>query len=158
MHSKFRVWVVKSVARGNHINRVRPVSTCWNALIGACGRLNVLLVFLLLPAVNAQAQDAATIADIRCVIVGMQLAGVANSAQQPQGIVLTWYYIGRLEGRVPKLDIEKLLIEETGSMTSSDYALEIKRCGAELAEKGRQVTQIGKDLIEREQAKSAKSK
>jgi hypothetical protein len=112
-------------------------------------RLSVLLAVLGLVSARAEAQDAATIADIRCVVVGMQLSGMANSPQQSRGIVLTWYYIGRLDGRMPKLDIEDLLIKETSKMTASDYASEARRCGASLAEKGQKVTQIGQDLIER---------
>ena len=107
---------------------------------------------------RSEAQDAATISDIRCVIVGMQLSAVANSPQQTQGIVLTWYYIGRLDGRVPKLDIESLLIGETSRMTSPEYSSETKRCLAALAEKGQQVTQIGKNLMEQEKKASGQSK
>lgn len=111
-------------------------------------KLSVLLVAVALGSVRAEAQDAATIADIRCVIVGMQLSGMV-SPQQSSGILLTWYYIGRLDGRAPKLEIEALLIAEANKMTSSDYASETKRCGAGLTERGQQVTQVGKDLIER---------
>jgi hypothetical protein len=128
----------------------------WQLIVARTAAL-LTVAFGLVP-MRVEAQDATTIADIRCVIVGMELAGVANSAQQPQGIVLTWYYIGRLEGRVPKLDIESLLIEETSGMANSDYASEAKRCSAELAEMGRHVTQIGKDLIEREKKRSGQSK
>jgi hypothetical protein len=101
-----------------------------------------------LMATAAVAQDAVTIADIRCVIVGMQLSGMANSPQQPRGILLTLYYIGRLDGRSPKLDIEHLIIEETRRMADADYASEEKRCGAGLTEKGQQITEIGKHLVE----------
>jgi hypothetical protein len=111
--------------------------------------LSVLLAAVALGSVRTEAQDAATIADIRCVIVGMQLSGMANSPQQSSGILLTWYYIGRLDGRAPKLEIESLLIAEANKMSSSDYASEAKRCGAGLTERGQQVTQVGKDLIER---------
>ena len=121
-------------------------------------RLSMLLAVSGLVSSGSEAQDAATIADIRCVIIGMQLSAVTNSPQQTQGIVLTWYYIGRLDGRMPKLDIESLLIEETSRMTSSDYSSETKRCGAALAAKGQQVNKIGKDLIEREKKTSGQSK
>jgi hypothetical protein len=111
--------------------------------------LTILLAVLGLPPMRADAQDAVTIADIRCVVVGMQLSGMVNSALQPRGILLTLYYIGRLDGRVPKLDIESLLIEETGKMESADYASEGRRCEAGLTEKGQQIIELGKHLIER---------
>jgi hypothetical protein len=94
------------------------------------------------------AQEAVNIADVRCVVVGMKLAGTANSSDQSRGLLLTLYYIGRLDGRSPKLDIEHLIIEETRRMADADYASEERRCGAALAEKGHQITEIGKHLVE----------
>jgi hypothetical protein len=67
----------------------------------------LLMVVLEIIPLRVEAQDAATIADVRRVIVGMKLVGVTNSAEQSQAIVLTWYYIGRLEGRAPKLTLKK---------------------------------------------------
>jgi hypothetical protein len=116
-------------------------------------RSRVLLAFLGLCSALARAQDAATIADVRCVIIGMQLSGVPNSSQQYRSIVLTWYYIGRLEGRTPKLDIKSLVIEETNKMNSSDYESETRRCEAGMKEKGQQIMQIGQDLMERQKSK-----
>jgi hypothetical protein len=113
-----------------------------------CG-LSMLVGVLWLASVRAEAQEAVNIADIRCVVVGMKLSEMVNSPDQSRGILLTLYYIGRLDGRVPQLDIENLLIEENSKMTSSDYASEAKRCGTGLAEKGQQITKVGKDLIER---------
>jgi hypothetical protein len=92
---------------------------------------------------TSEAQDVATILDVRCMIVGMKISAAQNTTQQSQGILLSWYYIGRLDGRVPKLDMKQLVIQETGKMTTSDYASEARRCGAELAERGRQVMQLG---------------
>lgn len=103
---------------------------------------------LALMATSVGAQDAVTISDIRCVVVGMRLSGMANSPQQPRGILLTLYYIGRLDGRSSKLDIEHLIIEETRRMADADYPSEEKRCDSGLVEKGQQITDIGKHLIE----------
>ena len=61
---------------------------------------------------------------------------------------MTLYYIGRLDGREPKLDLEHFLIEETRQMTDADYLSEEKRCGAGLVQKGNQITEIGKRLID----------
>jgi hypothetical protein len=102
----------------------------------------------LLASMRIGAQEAVNIADIRCVVVGMKLAAATSSPDQSRGFLLTLYYIGRLDGRLPKLDIEHLIIEETRKMADADYASEEKRCGAGLAEKGRQITEIGKHLVE----------
>jgi len=118
--------------------------------------LTVLVGALTLSSVQAPAQDAETIADVRCVIVGMKLVGIADPTQQSAGMMLSMYYIGRLDGRVPKLDIEELMIKEISTMTTSDYGSEAKRCGASLTDKGQEITRIGKDMVERGQKMSGK--
>ncbi len=110
----------------------------------------VATILALLP-LQVRAQDAGTIADIRCVIVGVSFAGMADQSRQSAGMMLSLYYIGRLNGRVPKLDIEDLLIKEMNAMTPSDYASEAKRCGASLTDKGREITRIGQDISARGQ-------
>lgn len=110
--------------------------------------LSTLVATLGLAAMPIGAQEAVNISDIRCVVVGMKMAGATNSSDQSRGFLLTLYYIGRLDGRRPQLDIEHLLIEETRKMTDADYASEEKRCGARLAVKGQQITEIGKHLVD----------
>jgi hypothetical protein len=89
------------------------------------------------------AQNAETIADIRCLAVGIKVTEQNNSSQQSAGTMLTLYYIGRLEGRISKLDIENLLSSEIRNMASVEYAAEAKRCAASLAEAGQQIARIG---------------
>ena len=111
--------------------------------------LTVLAGILTLSSLQARAQDAETIGDVRCLIVGMKISGMADSTQQSAGLMLSMYYIGRLDGRVPQLDIEDLMIREISTMTTADYGSEAKRCGASLTNKGQEITRIGKDMIER---------
>src|SRR5260370_16462066 len=111
--------------------------------------LRVLAGALTLSSAQAPAQDAETIADVRCLIVGMKFAGMADPTQQSAGMMLSMYYIGRLDGRVPKLDIEALMIKEIITMTTSDYGSEAKRCGASLTDKGQAITRIGKTRLAR---------
>ena len=113
---------------------------------------------LVLSSAQAQAPDAETTADIRCVVVGMRLAGMTDSTARSSGDMTALYYLGRLEGRAPKLDIESLMVEQISKMTSSDYSSEAQRCGKGLTAKGKQITQIGKDMIERGQKMLDKGK
>lgn len=110
--------------------------------------LSMLVAILGLASMPIGAQEAVNIADIRCVVVGMKLTGAPNSPEQSRGFLLTLYYIGRLDGRSPKLDIEHLIIEETRRMADADYVSEEKRCGGALVVKGQQITEIGKHLVE----------
>ena len=64
--------------------------------------------------------------------------------------MLTLYYVGRLEGRVPKLDLKGFIVKEIARMMPDDFDSETKRCGLGLTEKGRQITRIGNDIAERE--------
>ncbi len=83
--------------------------------------LTILFVASIGLTVRAEAQDAATIADARCVVVGMQIYDSTDSTKQASGMWLTLYYIGQLRGRTPQLDIENLLVEEARKMTDSDF-------------------------------------
>ena len=116
--------------------------------------LAALVAILTLSSTHARAQDAETIADVHCVIVGAVLAGKTDTTQRAAGSLVAMYYIGRLDGRVPKLDLEELMIKESKAMTSSDFAAEAKRCGATLTARGQELTKIGKDMVEQAQKTS----
>jgi hypothetical protein len=119
--------------------------------------LIILLATLVLASVRTEAQDAVTIADVRCVVVGMQLYGSGDSTQQVTGTWLSLYYIGQLHGRAPQLDIENLIVEEASKMTASDSASEAKRCGAGLSAIAEQISRIGNDLLQRHRKPPAHS-
>jgi hypothetical protein len=113
---------------------------------------------LVLSSAQGQAPDTETAADMRCVIVGMRLAGMTDPTARSSGMMGALYYLGRVEGRTPKLDVETLMIEQISKMTSSDYSSETQRCGNGLTAKGKQISQIGKDMIERGQKMLDKGK
>jgi hypothetical protein len=92
-------------------------------------------------------QEAETIADIRCVIVGLVIAS-SDPTKQAAATMLGLYYIGRIEGRAPTADLETLIEREAGVMTRADIASEGKRCGAILSAKGQELAKIGKDISE----------
>jgi hypothetical protein len=58
------------------------------------------------------------------------------------------YYIGRIDGREPGLDIEVLLAKESVKMTPADFSREATRCGGHLTEKGKEITKMGEDMTE----------
>ena len=97
-------------------------------------------------AFQVRAQDAESIADVRCVAVGVRSAEKPDSRQKSTGTLLVLYYIGRVDGRDPSLDIEKALTEQIGKMTDADYASEAVRCSKILTEKGAQITHIGEAM------------
>ncbi|HEV2702736.1 MAG TPA: hypothetical protein VGV09_13975 [Steroidobacteraceae bacterium] len=95
---------------------------------------------------QAHAQGADTMADIRCVAVGMHFAESPDSHQKSTGTLLVLYYMGRLDGRAPGLDIGKLLAQQIDSMKAADYSAEATRCAQTLSQKGAQIKQLGEDM------------
>jgi hypothetical protein len=122
-------------------------------------RDSLLIVFvglLLFLSTQVRAQDTETIADVHCIIVGLRFSGMEDPNQRTAGSMLSIYYIGRLDGRVRELDLEELIVKEAGTMTNRDlFAAEAKRCGATLAARGKEITQLGKDIVERGSKTSA---
>jgi hypothetical protein len=107
---------------------------------------SLLLCMAIIVPLQVRAQDADNVADIRCVAVGIRFAELPDSHEKSTGTLLVLYYIGRLDGRSPSLDIEKLLTEQITKMTDADYASEATRCGKWLAIKGEQITHIGEGM------------
>jgi hypothetical protein len=108
--------------------------------------LYVLLTVVTGVPLQALAQDADDLADIRCVAVGMHFAEAPDSHQKSTGTLLVLYYMGRLDGRGASLDIAKLLGDQIDRMTASDYNNEAARCTQNLSQKGAQIKQLGEQM------------
>jgi hypothetical protein len=104
--------------------------------------------FLVFVPVHAQEPGTETIADVRCIVVGMKIGASGNSTQKSVAMMTTLYYIGRIDGREPKLDIEDILVMVFVKMTAPQFASEATRCGTHLTEKGKEISKIGKDMAE----------
>lgn len=109
--------------------------------------LGTALSLLSLLPLQAMAQDADTVADIRCVAVGIRSAALPDSHQKSAGLLMALYFIGRLDGRDPALDLEARLREQLAKMTAADFTTEAARCGNTLSTKGAQITRLGQDLL-----------
>ena len=67
--------------------------------------------------------NASTRADVRCVVALSRAAGEAG-AESPEISRLrtvTFYYIGRIDGRTPKLDLGAAFEREGRQMSHADY-------------------------------------
>jgi hypothetical protein len=120
-------------------------------------RFGIHAAILALLSIQVQAQNQLrhtdTVADARCVVIGLKIAGMVDASRQSAGTMLALYYIGRLEGRVPELEIEDLIVNEVQKMMPSEFDAETKRCGLGLSKKGLEITKIGNDVAERERRK-----
>jgi hypothetical protein len=106
-----------------------------------------MMAIFMMCSLTVQAQDAQTIADVRCIVVGAKLAGLPDSSHRTVGTMLILYYIGRIDGRQPKLDIRHLIAQEVGKLDSQLLVHESERCQNALAAKGRQIELIGKSMV-----------
>jgi hypothetical protein len=90
-----------------------------------------------------------TIDDIRCLAAGLRFAEMPDSHQKSTGMLMVLYYLGRLDGRNPDLDVEGLLSQEIPKMTAAEYAAEATRCSNNLSAKGQQISRLGEKMLPR---------
>lgn len=87
-----------------------------------------------------------TVADMQCVVVGVRLAGSADQHQGLSGTMLAIYFLGRIDGRSPTVDLQQLLVEEVKNMSDAALKVAATRCGAELSRRGVEITRIGQKV------------
>jgi len=97
-------------------------------------------------AVATNAGDAAQSADVRCLIVMLRLQASSNETAKSSSLLGSMYYLGKLDGRAPSLDLEAALIEQFGKMQAADTKNEAVRCGNEMSTRGQAFEKIGEDL------------
>ena len=97
---------------------------------------------------NAWAADRRTMSDIQCIVVAMKMSATEGSAQQASATMITLYYLGRLDGRTPGLNVEGLIAREAAKMSAAELRSDAVRCGRVLVEKGREIQRIGLRLME----------
>ena len=97
---------------------------------------------------NARATDQRTMSDIRCIVVAIKMRAGGGSAQKASAAMITLYYLGRLDGRTPGLDVAGLISKEAGKMNAADLRSDATRCGRVLVEKGREIQSIGLSLTD----------
>jgi|HubBroStandDraft_5_1064220.scaffolds.fasta_scaffold23435_4 hypothetical protein len=107
---------------------------------------SLFLLTMLVSSAKSLAQNQEDVADVRCVAVALRMTEMPAAEQKSSGLMMALYYVGRLDGRAPNLDIEELIIQQIGKMTNADYSSEAIRCGKSLSEKGQKMTQIGQKL------------
>ena len=99
-----------------------------------------------------------TTADVRCLAAIGRLPEV--NAQNPQytedgAMTLvtagSLYYLGRVHGRDPRLDLENALIIELLGMDAQQIRSELIRCSEEMSVAGAKWETIGKNLVRRGQ-------
>lgn len=95
----------------------------------------------------ARADEWSTGADLRCVVAFTAL--VNNPTYREAAASGIFYYVGRLEGREPTLDLAKGLKQVRSAMQVSQYGGEAQRCGAELKAKNEALKAMSAPLAQK---------
>jgi hypothetical protein len=107
----------------------------------------MLISMLALTMAGAQAAPAAdpTVMDLRCLAAAGALTNVpeADAETKQSGVLLATYYLGRLDGRVPDLDVEKGLNEQIPALKDADLEALLKSCAALAHERASKLETMG---------------
>jgi hypothetical protein len=95
-------------------------------------RTFALAAFTVMLAAPSFAADAPELkADLRCLVVMVNLSAAPENAKKMEALIGGFYFMGRLDARDPRLDIEKRVIAEVQAMTPAEVVEENVRCEKE---------------------------
>jgi hypothetical protein len=84
--------------------------------------------------------------DVRCLVVAYALANGADASSKQIGAVAFAYYLGRLDGRTPDLDLEARLRAAIPQVTADTFQTQMAECAGPLRERLAQLRTIGDHL------------
>ncbi|HWY61640.1 MAG TPA: hypothetical protein VNW15_07040 [Rhizomicrobium sp.] len=88
--------------------------------------------------------------DIKCLAVSLKLSASDDPDNQSAGMLSTMYWLGRLDGIVPRPDLEKQMQAGAFDMRPVDEKAEAVRCTAALQSRGETLTKLGQELDQRQ--------
>ncbi|MBW8815219.1 MAG: hypothetical protein JF588_17505 [Caulobacterales bacterium] len=114
-------------------------------ILSAVGVLS--LALLAAPAHAAAADPAAASKDLQCALVLAVMGAQATTPEMKQGAIGgVSYYLGRLKGREPDIDLPARVTAEAKAMQPADIQAAGTRCGAELKAFGAESQTVGAAL------------
>ena len=90
--------------------------------------------------------DAKTLPDLKCLIAITRLAPVMEKSAPGSASVAAMYFLGKLDGEDPSLNLEAAIRELGPKMSQQDVGHAGIRCGGELKTRGASLSAIGADL------------
>lgn len=108
------------------------------------------LGLLFFSAPQSVALESSTVdADLRCLVASLTLVNSSNPQQRQAGMGSFSYWLGRVDGAQPDIDLEERIATLSQQMTGEDVAREMVRCGTELMARGQEIQRIGNRLQSR---------
>jgi len=107
----------------------------------------ILTASLALPAAAARADEPKeTSDDVRCLVVAFTLSQSQDANAKQIGEAASAYYLGKLDGRSPGIDLEARLREAIPTVTPDTFMTQLQACGAPLKTRFDEVKAIGDRL------------
>jgi hypothetical protein len=110
----------------------------------------IISVLALAPCLAAAAAplDEETRRDVRCFILIAQLSTSDDPETRDAGRIGSQYFLGRIDGRAPGLDLEAAVAAEAPAALAGQKTL-LPRCGELMKKRGDEVEAIGNRLTAR---------
>lgn len=97
----------------------------------------------------APTMDAETLKDVRCFTALMVMAGTVGEEETKDVAVISQYYLGRIDARMPGLDLEAAIAAEADGLTAPQVETLVVSCADVVGKRGEELIVIGKALEER---------
>jgi hypothetical protein len=97
-------------------------------------------------ATGARAAEADNAADARCLVAALALTQSPDPQVRAFAPAAALYFVGRLDGRAPDIDLEAAVVNQVKSMSPDALRSELQRCAGILQERGDKLKTIGADL------------
>jgi hypothetical protein len=104
------------------------------------------------------AQEADTATELRCVLLSGRLAGAKEPQTRQAGMMMAYYFIGRLDKKFTSADLQKKLLAESQALDEEKMKAAFKVCGEQLSSRGAFLEDLGKKLSGEEAAPTGPSK
>ena len=106
------------------------------------------LAALALVGTAARAEDpkAATKQDLRCLVVAYTLSANPDPQTKSFATAALIYFLGRLNGREPDMDVEARVRAEIPKIAPADFMTDLQECGALVKKRGEEIKTIGEHL------------
>jgi hypothetical protein len=103
----------------------------------------VAMVLALTAAATARAETPETTTDLKCLVFSMTMSGNSDAAKSAVGSMVALYFLGRLDGREPTLNLEKRLGDPDLQLKQAEFARVGMACGGMLQTRGSELAAIG---------------
>jgi hypothetical protein len=85
--------------------------------------------------------------DIRCYVITLGMLATKDTTQQMVATMAHSYWLGRIDGRAPDVDLETRVLAELPILTNPElFKTEAIRCGQIMVARGQAETKMGTDL------------